>query len=161
MHGTIGAADGSHDDVRRVPLRIRRGVLAVLAASTAAITLGPTPVGMLDGAHRAGRWFAVRLPGRWGMHPTRGETEALLNIAVPLVLVVAVGAAWPAIRPVRLLAGALVLSVAVEAAQIALPGRYPHVRDVVLNAVGAVVGTVAVFVARRACARASPPSRPA
>lgn len=159
MEDVSRASEASGGGSRRIPLRTRRRVLAVIALLIVGITLGPTPVGMLDAAHDTGRWLADVLPGTWGDHPTRGETEGLLNVAVAAALVLVVAAAWPAIRPIRLLAGAIVISVVIESVQVAVPGRHPHGRDVVLNAIGAGLGVAAVVLIRRAWAGAATSSR--
>ena len=124
-------------------------MLGALALTAAGITLGPLPVGLLDAAHAVARSVSSWWPGDTSGRPTRTETEAMLNVIVPALLIVAVAAAWPRVRPRRLLMGAVSASVFVEVVQLVLPGRHPQVRDIVLNVAGAIVGAITVVVARR------------
>lgn len=78
--------------------------------------------------------------------------EVLANVAmfVPLGLLIASSARTP--RPWLAVPAGLVFSAIIETVQIALPGRYPTVADVVANTTGAALAA-AVVVGHRAVRR--------
>ena len=79
-------------DRRRVPLTVRRVVLVGVVVTAAAITLGPLAVSILDTTHDVVRWMVSLIPDAPVGRPRRTETEAMLNVAAPVVIVCAV--AW-------------------------------------------------------------------
>ena len=82
---------------------------------------------------------------RLGFSPdtaSRNHAEVLLNVAVLAPVPLLGSMLWPRVRWRYWFAGALVISVGVELAQLLLPGRTPSVRDVVTNTVGAWTGAV-------------------
>lgn len=118
------------------------------------ITLWPSPpdpgsipalLRVLEWAHGAG------LPEAFDL--VTAEVVANVVMFVPLGLLLATS--HRVRRPWLAVAAGLALSAAIETAQIALPGRYPTVQDVVANTAGAALGAAAV-VAGRALRRTSP-----
>lgn len=111
------------------------------------ITLWPSPpdpgsnpllVRLLEWAHGAGLPTAFDLV----------TLEVVANVAmfVPLGLLLATSARVP--HTWLAVAAGLALSTAIETAQIAVPGRYPTVADVVANTGGAALGAAAVVAGR-------------
>ena len=136
-------------DRRRVPLTVRRAILVRVVLTAAAITLGPLPVSILDTTHDVVRWMVSLIPDAPVGRPSRTETEAMLNVAAPLVIVCAVVWALPATRTRTILAAGVASSVLVETVQLVLPSRHPEIRDVVLNTIGVSLGALLVAMARR------------
>jgi hypothetical protein len=106
------------------------------------ITLGPQPTGLV---RAAGIWRLLAVARE---HPSLAwirysDVEFAANVAmfapIGLLLLLLLGRRrwWAAI-----LAGPL-LSLVIETAQIAIPGRVPDARDLVSNSLGAVLGVVA------------------
>lgn len=150
---------GEEDDVERSH---RTGLALVALAAVALVTLGP----------------------RWLVAPARNLFTQVMDAAVPafagglpyaderalnLVLFVPLGATLALLLarrlwPLAVLAGAFV-SIAVELAQTAIPGRVPDPHDVLWNSLGAAAGAVAVAgvrgiaAASRRASVASPPGR--
>jgi glycopeptide antibiotics resistance protein len=98
--------------------------------------------------------------------------DRLANLAlfVPLGALVALSRAGPSARRATIASGVvgLVLSLAIEAAQLALPSRFPSSADVLLNTLGALGGGAAMAwlvvaasrrVTRSAAARGAPRTR--
>ncbi|MBM3717002.1 MAG: VanZ family protein [Actinobacteria bacterium] len=85
--------------------------------------------------------------------------ETTLNVA----LFVPVGMAVAALLPLRwawLAAGfGAVLSIVIETAQAAIPGRVPDVDDVLANTAGAILGTAVVILVRLVARTAAALSR--
>jgi hypothetical protein len=69
-----------------------------------------------------------------------GGPDLVLNVVLFVPLGVAL--AWWGARPGRALAIGLALSVAIEIAQLGLPGRFATLRDAACNAAGAWLGAV-------------------
>ncbi len=116
------------------------------------ITLWPSPpdpganpllLRLLDWAHGAG------LPAAFDLVTL--EVVANVVMFVPLGLLLASSARVP--RPWLAVAAGLALSAAIETTQIALPGRYPTLQDVVANTAGAALGAAAVVATRAVRAR--------
>lgn len=149
MHLSTASVDPLPSADRRFPLAQRRVVIVALVALAFVITLGPFPVDLFDATHHAIRTIVSLGPGGVADRPTRSESEALLNLVVPSVLVLAVAAGWPDARAPRLLLGAVATTIGIEAIQALIPGRFAEAQDVVLNSAGAATG-VAVVVAVRA-----------
>ena len=121
-------------------LRLLRAVLVAYVLAVAVALLAPSSDVQGQVAQLVGD-LGVRL----GFSPetaSRNHAEVLLNIAV-LAPVPMLGAMlWPRVLWRHWFAGALVISVSVELAQVLLPGRTPSVRDVVTNTIGAWTGAV-------------------
>jgi VanZ family protein len=102
-------------------------------------------------------------------HPNRGVlvyyllSDVLGNVALFLPLGVAVAGSLGARPPAARLAGAvgvgLLLSVAIEAIQLLVPGRATDVDDVIFNGVGALSGAALLLVAERLVRRSGGRSR--
>jgi len=129
--------------IRQHPLLTLATVLYLAAVGW--VTLGPQPTGLV---HASGIW---QLLGLLQEHPSlawiRYSTlEFTANVAmfapIGLFLLLLLGRSrwWMA-----LLAGPL-LSLAIETAQLFIPGRVSDVRDLVSNSLGAVLGVVAGLV---------------
>jgi len=118
---------------------------AVLAA-VVALTLAPRAIAwpartlVLDALDH--------LPPSWSALVLGASADVALNIAffVPL------GAAIALLLPLRWAPASLLLcalvSLAVETLQAGIPGRVPDAEDVVLNTIGAAIGTVVVIAVR-------------
>lgn len=146
-------------------MRSRRGRVLLAAASAvylaalASLTLGPQPETVGGTLVTLGDWFA-------GWQATAWLTFAVLEFLANIVLFVPLGVLWVAWAGPRrwwlaALAG-LAVTVAIEATQaLALSDRYPDVRDLVANTLGAVVGAALMAAADRARrrARAQRPAR--
>jgi glycopeptide antibiotics resistance protein len=109
------------------------------------ITLGPQPTGLV---HGSGIWQLLALVRE---HPSlswitysllefTANVAMFLPVGVLLLLLMGRRGWWAAI-----LAGGL-LSVAIEAAQLFIPGRVSDVRDLESNSIGTVLGVVAALV---------------
>ena len=149
-----------------MPVRSRRGRVLLAAASAlylaalASLTLGPQPETVGGTLVALGDWF-----GSW--QGTAWLTFPVLEFVSNVVLFVPLGVlwvCWTGGRPWWLAAlVGLALSGAIETTQaLALPDRYPDVRDLVANTLGAVLGAgvAAAAAADRAARRARAP-RPA
>lgn len=126
--------------------------LLAYIACVLVITLWPSPpdpganpllLRLLDWAHGAG------LPAAFDLVTL--EVVANVVMFVPLGLLLASSARVP--RPWLAVTAGLALSAAIETTQIALPGRYPTLQDVVANTAGAALGAAAVVATRAARAR--------
>jgi len=147
-----------------MPVRSRRGRVLLAAASAlylagvASLTLGPQPEAAGGTLVALGDWFA-------GWQGTAWLTFAVLEFVANIVLFVPLGVLWVAWTGPRrwwlaALAG-LALSGAIEATQaLALPDRFPDVRDLVANTLGALIGAAVTAAAGRVRRRARAP-RPA
>lgn len=82
----------------------------------------------------------------------RTDVEVLGNVLMVMPVGLLAAIAWPRVSLARILIVCVLASVGIELAQfVLLPGRYPSIRDVVLNAVGAAVGaSLARLIAMRA-----------
>jgi glycopeptide antibiotics resistance protein len=129
--------------IRQHPLLTTATVLYLVAVGW--LTLGPQPTGLV---HESGIFQLLRLFGR---HPSLAwiqyaDVEFAANVAmfapIGLLLLLLLGRSrwWAAA-----LAGPL-LSLAIETAQLFIPGRVSDVRDLVSNSLGAVLGVVAGLV---------------
>jgi len=129
--------------IRQHPLLTTATVLYLLAVGW--VTLGPQPTGLV---HASGIWQLLALLRE---HPSLdwihySDIEFAANVAmfgpIGLLLLLLLGRSrwWAA-----LLAGPL-LSLAIETAQLFIPGRVSDVRDLVSNSLGAVLGVVAGLV---------------
>ncbi|MCR2801394.1 VanZ family protein [Microbacterium sp. zg-Y818] len=136
-----------------MPVRSRRGRVLLAAASAlylavlASLTLGPQPETVGGTLVTLGDWF-----GAW--EGTAWLTFAVLEFVANVVLFLPLGLLWVAWVGRRrwwlaTLAG-LALSGAIEATQaLALPARYPDVRDLIANTLGAALGAAVVAGADR------------
>ena len=148
----------------RLPIRGRRGRWALAAASVvylawvASLTLGPQPEGAGGGLRDLASWFDGWAPTAWLTYPVL-EFVANVVLFAPLGMLWVL---WAGIRRWWFAAGAgLLLSAAIELTQaLALPERYPDVRDLVANTLGAAVGAAVVAAIAAASHRAGGP-RPA
>jgi len=153
------------------PSRVWWVVVALLAAGILWLTLMPTGLpgdpaatnlkplehhgralqALLDGpAHRTNREAIVRY--------LVGDVLGNVLLFVPLGLAVAgaVGAGRPPAARLAAAGGAgAVLSLAVEALQLLVPGRATDVDDVIFNTLGALVGGAVLLVAERLYRRGS------
>lgn len=117
--------------------------MALVLLVPAGLTLGPKPVGLLDGWHALLVRGAVSA-GALDLAPSRGEAEALANILMFVPLGLLLAAAVPRARAALLVVGLALLSLGVELAQLLLlSGREATLRDVALNSTGGLVGVVA------------------
>jgi hypothetical protein len=129
------------------PLRtVRLLTAAAMVAVVATLTLAP---GRLAWEIRSvGLEMIDGLPAVWTTPFFAAGTETALNIA----LFLPIGAALAALLPLRWspLAVALgcALSLAVETAQVHVPGRVPDLDDVVANTVGTALGALLVVLFR-------------
>jgi glycopeptide antibiotics resistance protein len=141
------------------PFRRRRDRLVLAAASAvylaalASVTLGPQPEGVGGTLATWAAWFSTWLPV-----VTYSVLEFTANIAL-FVPAGVLGVLWLGRRRWWLAVPVgLALTCAIEAVQaLALPDRYPDVRDLVSNTLGALIGAAATVVALRALLR---PHRP-
>ena len=137
-----------------MPVRSRRGRVLLAAASAlylallASLTIGPQPATVGGTLVALGDWFA-------GWQVTAWLTFAVLEFVSNVVLFLPLGLLWVAWTGTRrwwlaALVG-LALSGAIEATQaLALPDRYPDVRDLIANTAGAVLGGAVAAGAHRA-----------
>ena len=121
------------------------------------LTAGPLPFPGLDVLHAlvVEAALAVGAPP-----PRRGMTEAAANVALFVPLGAAARVCVRRTSGVRLVAWLTAGSIAVEGLQVLLPGRYPSLRDVACNAIGAAFGVSAAAAARLWWARRSRGARP-
>ncbi len=129
--------------VRQHPLLT--AVTVLYLAAVAWITLGPQPTGLV---HAAGIWRILALleehPSLAWIHYSTIEFAANVAMFAPLGLLVLLllgRRRWWAAS----LAGPL-LSLAIETAQVFIPGRVSDVRDLVSNSLGAMLGVIAGLV---------------
>jgi glycopeptide antibiotics resistance protein len=126
--------------IRQHPLLTAATALYLVAVGC--LTLGPQPTGLVPAG---GVFQLLRL---FGEHPALAwirysDVEFAANVAmfgpIGLLLLLLLGRSrwWAA-----LLIGPL-LSLAIETAQLFIPGRVSDVRDLVSNSIGAVLGVVA------------------
>jgi len=121
---------------------------AVYLAGLASLTLGPQPEGV-------GGVLQTLADGFAGVPATAWMTYAVLEFTANVALFVPFGLLWilwcgPRQAWIGGVAG-LAMSVLIEATQaLALPDRYPDVRDLIANGVGALLGAlILAAVARR------------
>jgi hypothetical protein len=121
-------AESRRKDEERRSLGLLLGAIVLVILS---VTLWPTATGRHNG------WQWCLLCGE------RGSGDALLNIAlfVPLAVVLTLGGRGPWAT----LLAAMLLSAGVELAQLASPGRYATLGDIVFNTLGAGVGILLVL----------------
>jgi len=132
-----------------LPAPLRRIVLAAWLPALAWLTLTPVPRSE-NPDEPMSRWCLVC--------GDRGTADAILNVGffVPLGVALANGR----LSPLRALAIGAAVSLAVEAAQIVVPGRYATPGDVLWNGLGALAGLLAAGLAVRPVASRSPWAAP-
>ncbi|MBD7956903.1 VanZ family protein [Microbacterium sp. Sa4CUA7] len=108
----------------------------------ASLTIGPPPEGAGGALRDLASWFDGWAATAWLTYP-------VLEFAANVALFVPLGVLWVLWAGTRrwwfAAAAGLILSVAIELTQaLALPDRYPDVRDLIANTLGSALGAVAV-----------------
>ena len=123
--------------------RLLVAAMAVYLLVVGLITLTPS-----TGDGHSPMWYVMRFLHRFG---TTWVTESGLELVANVVLFVPFGLLGvPLVGRRRwwwVVVGGVLLTCAIETAQLGIPGRVSDVRDLVANTTGAIVGTAAALVA--------------
>lgn len=113
-----------------IPYAIALGLIVWLPASEASKATGIV--------FAIARWVS----GLTDLDPITTSTvfEFLANIVLFVPLGLLVTAAWPGVRPWRVVLLGFAVSVTIELVQMLLPSRCPTISDVIANTVGTVIG---------------------
>ena len=125
--------------------RLLVAAMAVYLVVVGLITLTPS-----TGDGHSPMWYVMRFLHRFD--GTTWVTESGLEFVANVVLFVPFGLLGVPLvgrRRWRWVVGGVLLTCAIETAQLGIPGRVSDVRDLVANSTGAVVGTVTMMVAGR------------